>query len=300
MEKISNIGIVLVTYNRLSKLKKTLKYYENQTVLPRYIIIVNNASDDGTKEYLTKWKNEQSTINKYIINTSENLGGSGGFFLGEKKALDLEADWILVADDDAYPHLNYLETATEIICENAEKNISAICGKVIEQGGLYQRFYLNKFFSKNLLTMLSKEQYNSKFLFIDAFGYVGPIINKKKLQEAGLINKEFFIWADDVEHSLRLRRLGEIICCSDLVIEHDADKTNYDLSWKDFYGERNRIYLIKKLFPKRFFLLLFIAILKIFIKSKSLIEMKMKLIAIKDGVIGKLGKHSRYKPGWKP
>ena len=38
----SNIGIVIVTYNRLEKLKHTLNTYENQSLLPQYIIVVNN------------------------------------------------------------------------------------------------------------------------------------------------------------------------------------------------------------------------------------------------------------------
>ena len=43
------IGVVLVTYNRLEKLKIALKSYEEQTVLPKYILVVNNNSNDGTK-----------------------------------------------------------------------------------------------------------------------------------------------------------------------------------------------------------------------------------------------------------
>ena len=296
---MSNIGVVIVTYNRLSKLKKTLECYLNQTKLPEYIIVVNNASKDGTKEYLEEWKKESSIIKKYVINVKENTGGSGGFFIGEEKALTLDADWILVADDDAYPHSNYIEIALKTIDENKEKEISAICGKVIEYGDLGHRFYLNSFFNKSLLKMIPKDDYNSKYLFIDAFGYVGPIINKNKMKKVGLINKDFFIWADDLEHSLRLRKVGYIICCPKLVIEHEADKSNYILSWKDYYGVRNNVYLFKTLFPSRFPFLLIKELLKIFIKSKSLVEIKMKLVAFKDGVLGNLGKHIKYKPGWK-
>ena len=43
------IGVVLVTYNRLEKLKIALKSYEEQTVLPKYILVVNNNSNDGTR-----------------------------------------------------------------------------------------------------------------------------------------------------------------------------------------------------------------------------------------------------------
>ena len=50
-----NFGVVLVTYNRLDKLKIALECYEKQSYLPKNIIVVNNASTDGTKEYLDEW-----------------------------------------------------------------------------------------------------------------------------------------------------------------------------------------------------------------------------------------------------
>lgn len=304
MRKISNIGVVLVTYNRLEKLKKTLDYYEKQTVLPKYIIVVNNASTDNTKNFLGKWKKEDCNINKIVINSLENLGGSGGFYIGQKEALKLDAEWVMVADDDAYPHLDYLEKAMNIIDIIDENEVSVICGKVLELGQLCQRFKLNTVFNLNLLTMMSPIDYKKQIFSIDAFGYVGPIMNIKKLEKVGLINKDFFIWADDLEHSIRLKKVGEIICCSSLIIEHDVDRSNYKLSWKDYYGVRNRLYLVKTLLPNRYPWVLLITLLKTFlgviIKGKSLIEVRLRLTAIKDAWNNKLGKHKIYKPGWKP
>ena len=63
---ISNIGAVVVTFNRLEKLKKALESYEKQTLLPEYIIVVDNASKDGTKEYLERWKKGNSEYEKIV------------------------------------------------------------------------------------------------------------------------------------------------------------------------------------------------------------------------------------------
>ena len=79
------LGVVLVTYNRLNELKKALECYEKQSYLPKHVIIVNNASNDGTKEYLEKWVNKKSKIEKEIINLKKNTGGSGGFHEGLKR-----------------------------------------------------------------------------------------------------------------------------------------------------------------------------------------------------------------------
>ena len=69
----------------MEKLKKALACYEKQTKSFRNLIVVNNHSNDGTFEYLEKWKSENAIFAKHVINTEDNLGGSGGFYSGQKK-----------------------------------------------------------------------------------------------------------------------------------------------------------------------------------------------------------------------
>ena len=71
------IACVIVTYNRLEKLRKCLSCYENQSICPSEIIIVNNNSSDGTKEFLEQWKCLDSSIKKTVINLESNQGGAG-------------------------------------------------------------------------------------------------------------------------------------------------------------------------------------------------------------------------------
>ena len=105
-----NIGAVIVTYNRLDKLKKCLAAYETQTYQPSKILVVNNASTDGTKEYLIQWEGDNtSPVQKYVLHMNENLGGAGGFAEGIRHMQDMEVDWIWIADDDAYPDEKCLE-----------------------------------------------------------------------------------------------------------------------------------------------------------------------------------------------
>ena len=61
------IGVVLVTFNRLNKLKIALESYNTQTYKPSYILVVNNNSTDGTTEYLEEWKQTNQGYNKIVI-----------------------------------------------------------------------------------------------------------------------------------------------------------------------------------------------------------------------------------------
>ena len=93
-----NIFIVIVTYNRLKYLQKTVfECVKTNT----NIIVVNNNSIDGTLDYLEKVKHIYENI--YVFNLEKNIGGSGGFAFGISKAIEYGADWIWVMDDDVYP-----------------------------------------------------------------------------------------------------------------------------------------------------------------------------------------------------
>lgn len=52
---VRKVAAVVVTYNRLEKLKKVLASLESQTRLPQMLVIVNNAATDGTAEYLQEY-----------------------------------------------------------------------------------------------------------------------------------------------------------------------------------------------------------------------------------------------------
>jgi len=66
-----NLLVVMITYNRLAYSQKTLDYLLDTIKVPHYILIVDNASDDGTKLWLADMK-QTKKIDDYIIN-EDNL-----------------------------------------------------------------------------------------------------------------------------------------------------------------------------------------------------------------------------------
>lgn len=300
-----DIGVVIVTYNRLNKLKKTLSCYLSQKLIPKYILVVNNASTDGTDMYLSEWKSQKDIVTKYIINLPENKGGSGGFYAGQKEAASLDANWIMLADDDAYPSLDYIEGMQLFINDHKNENISAVCGKVDEHGVIVSnhRGRLNNLWSiSNYRSKLSIEDYKEKVVNLDCISYVGIVINKKKLKKVGFVNKDYFIWNDDIEHCLRLKKVGKLVCIPQYTIFHDCDLAHIKLSWKSYYGWRNQIDMFRRhFFPQFIFTttVFFIKTCCLPLKGNRLIEMKLRFAAIRDGIFGRLGLNKVYKPGWK-
>ena len=146
--KKMKIGAVVVTYNRLDKLKKALESFEKQLYLPAYVIVADNASTDGTAQYLRQWQKEDAGFKKIILTMESNMGGSGGFYAGIKRAMEQEADWIWVSDDDAYLKDDALKQASDYLEEQPDLDkISAICGKVIKNGKMdinHGKYYYKK------------------------------------------------------------------------------------------------------------------------------------------------------------
>ena len=305
MDKV--IGVVIVTFNRLPKLIKTLKAYSEQTLFPKYIIVVNNASSDNTDSFLAEWMQRKESFCKYVINLPKNVGGSGGFYAGQKKALELDAEWIMLADDDAYPSPNYIEGMQQYIQGHKLQEISAICGSVLERNrdGLnnFHRGYLKNLWSINYRSRMSEADYREKSVEIDCISYVGIVINIQKMREVGLVEKDYFIWNDDIEHCIRLRKVGKLICIPQYIINHDCDAEHMTLSWKTYYGWRNQINMFKRHFFIQFLFITSVLFLKtclLPLKGNRFVEMRLRFTAIKDGVLGNLGISKIYKPGWKP
>ena len=97
------LGVVIVTYNRIELLKECIANCINQVLKFDKIFVINNASTDGTTEFL----NNLAYDNIMVINSKENLGGSGGFYEGIKIALNYDLDYLLLIDDDAILDANY-------------------------------------------------------------------------------------------------------------------------------------------------------------------------------------------------
>lgn len=119
IKEYEKIIIVVVTYNRKLTLKRCLFSLLAQSQLPDLIIIVDNASTDGTEEMLQKEFSNHSLL--AYVNLGTNLGGAGGFHFGSKLAIEKGADWVCLMDDDCLPDKDCLRQLMKNI--NNKNNI---------------------------------------------------------------------------------------------------------------------------------------------------------------------------------
>ena len=304
-----SVGVVLVTYNRLEKLKISLAKYDAQTYPIKYVIVVDNNSTDGTAKYLQEWKKLECKYHKYVFRLDTNTGGAGGFHKGMEEALKLDAQWVWLSDDDAYPHKDCIEQLIafydSLLAEQQKKTVS-LCATVYNNGVIHEghRNHLRITPLKATFVCTTLEEYKQKAFEIDIFSYVGTMIKKSVLNQVGLDRKEFFIYCDDQEHAIRVSRAGTVYCVTDAKVDHDTPPPKAGMiNWGRYYKKRNDLLMRKYNFPYRYYLLKYI---KGYIKDVSIFSSNAKVLkrvlraAYHDARINNTGLHEIYKPGWQP
>lgn len=300
------IGVLVVTYNRLDKLKKALHAYSIQSYKPKTVIVVDNNSKADTNEYLKEWLSVDEGFEKKVYTMSKNLGGSGGFGYGFEKMTEEDVDWIWVADDDAYPEKDCFELIEKYINKDKEGSTVAVCSSVISMGEIdtWHRRRLKTYFGIVKEECIPAKEYSDLFE-LDFLSFVGSMIKKEALRKAGNVRTDFFIAYDDSEHSIRLRKFGKIKCIPKAKVIHDtqdieipnATGQNIAVSWKKFYAIRNKLYSYRIHYGK-----IQAWVYEIYYslknrKNKALYQMTKK--ALKMSRNSELGLDEVYNPMWK-
>lgn len=247
----NKIGVISLTYNRLNKLKKVLESYDNQEYKPEFVLVYNNCSTDGTADYLKQWQEEVKEYDKYVITSDKNYGGAGGFHNAMEEALKHSFDWLWIADDDAYAQNDTLLRLNDSINKYGDKNY-AISGTVYEFGEInysHRRTIKHTIIGPREKRSLPTD-YKKDYFKIDIFSFVGAAIRREVFEQIGLPRGDMFIWYDDTEFSIRVSKKYGTICVPSIIINHDPDKANNELSWKNYYGTRNKLYTYYKHFNR--------------------------------------------------
>lgn len=245
----TKIAAVVVTFNRLEKLKKVLSSLEAQTRLPDQLVIVNNAATDGTdsflKEYAANFKYSDS-VQLDIVTLEKNEGGAGGFSAGMRRAYEIGCDYAWIFDDDGYPEPDALDKLFkgygDAVAELgpdvpfACSLVKFIDGTISEMNNPIPTWDWGRLKAKGLDIVL-----------VSRCSFVSVLIPRWVMEAFGLPYKEYFIWFDDAEYTLRITRACPGVQVLDSVVLHDMGVNrgvnfgmiNEKNVWKFLYGARN-------------------------------------------------------------
>ena len=239
----NTIAAVVVTYNRKHLLKECIDHLFNHSLNGLDVLVIDNASTDGTDEMVSQFSNDQL---KYI-NTGKNLGGAGGFQFGIRKAMELGYDYLWLMDDDTMPSPTALQYLVEF--SQSHQDIGFLSSKVLWKDGSLCNMNIPK------VTINKKlKHFDGDPSEIVMASFVSFFVPANVVQKVGLPIKEFFIWGDDIEYSRRISRLFKCFFIPQSVVIHKSASNNGSNIATDSverlnryqYAYRNEVYIYRR------------------------------------------------------
>ena len=329
-ETRERVAANVVTYNRKFLLGECLDALLNQTYPLDAVFIIDNASTDGTPEYLMERGfidallhprkepleavkriplslHPDRRIEIHYVRMHENTGSSGGQYEGVKRGYEQGFDRLWLMDDDAEATNDCLE----ILIREASKNgFWAVCPLIVGSPSEKVQFNHHKILRRSIF--LNEEKIDTwedilkkGVVRIDANAFVGPLIHREVISSVGFPNKDFFMWVDDKEFTYRISRRYDLYLVTGGVIKHKDENNPTEekriptkIYWKQYYGIRNGI-VFESVFNNRV-----TAVLKglyvLFRKSlgvmyfredNKLYRLKVIFRGVVDGLMGRLGRN---------
>ena len=180
---------VVVTFNRKELLRKCLQSLLRQTRALDCILVVDNASTDGTLDALNA---EFASLQQLKLKT--NTGGAGGFKAGMQWAYDHGYEWVWVMDDDIEVTPECLETMLgwqhigDIIQVRKQMPWGPLIWEAIwDASSASPITYVNDLSFAN----------GKKWAAIQYCNFEGALIRRVVITRAGLPDERFFVAGDD-------------------------------------------------------------------------------------------------------
>lgn len=234
---MSNAAVV-VSFNRRELLERCLSALSQQTRPLDEIIVIDNGSTDGGPDMV-----RSLYPRVFLFETGVNLGGAGGFAWGVELAAERGHDYVWLMDDDGEPDFDSFEELMAAV-ESSDVPLSFAASMVTthEDGSPN---------AGNLPVLSSDMQHQLKAqeigtIAVRAATFVGVLVNIAIARTTHLPQRDYFIWIDDMEYTLRLSRLAPAVMVSRSTIKHPMNAGgSKDMKGRLFYHLRNQIWVIK-------------------------------------------------------
>ncbi len=275
------------------------------------LVVVDNGSTDGSTDIISK-----NYPKVHLIQNKENLGFAKGNNVGIRHALENNADYVWLLNNDTVVEQ---DTLLNMVTEAEKDPLTGIIGSKI--------YYFNS--TKKILfagAMINWSRAISNHIGLNEtdvgqYDYVKEIdrvsgcsmlVKREVCNSVGLLDENFFLYVEEVDWCVRARKVGfKCLFVPSSVVYHKASASIPLIgTWSkvfNYYNTRNFLYLIQKSFnsPMREIILLRVILKKLWGERRNVINIlfftitspnKAKpyefpvLFGLKDFLINKMGR----------
>ncbi len=231
---------VVVTYNRKALLRQCLAALREQTRRPDRVLVVDNASTDGTREMVRDEFGEAE-----LLALPENAGGAGGFHAGLRAAHEGGADWSWLMDDDTIPAPDALAELLAAPARLLETPLLLSSRALWSDGSLHP---MNEpSFKREPEHFI--DSCERGLLPLRMATFVSLLVRRATVERFGLPLAHYFIWSDDIEYTARVLRDGPHgYFVPSSVVEHrtrSAHTAVTETGGRFYFHVRNSLYMMR-------------------------------------------------------
>jgi rhamnopyranosyl-N-acetylglucosaminyl-diphospho-decaprenol beta-1,3/1,4-galactofuranosyltransferase len=207
----------VVTFNRREDLLRCLESLDAQEHAPARIVIVDNASTDGTPEALRAagWLVRDDVSYRRL---ERNTGGAGGFSEAVGIARATGAQWLWLMDDDVEPSADALAQLLGAP-EAGDPTTACLCPTVVGPDGAVQTNHRGGF-RGHPRPLPAAEYQTGNHPELGFTSFVAPLVRSDAARRIDPPRADFFIWCEDYEYSFRLREHGAIVLVPEARVRH--------------------------------------------------------------------------------
>lgn len=235
------VVVSVVTRDRRDLLRESLTAVMAQTRPADRVVVVDNASSDGTREMLA-----EEFAGTLVVALPANQGATGGFHEAIRVGLREGAEWLWLLDDDSFPRPTALaELLAALERSTAAATPALLCSRVEWRDG--EPHPMNRPTVRRRDPQLLVDAVRQGLLPLRAATWVSLMVSREAVERTGMPLRHFFYQADDIEYTARILRdaVGYFVPRS--VVEH---RTPSKHTWTDddrrfYYHARNTVYMLR-------------------------------------------------------
>jgi rhamnopyranosyl-N-acetylglucosaminyl-diphospho-decaprenol beta-1,3/1,4-galactofuranosyltransferase len=282
------VGAVVVTHNRRDLLRECLAAVLGQTRRPDHVLVVDNASDDGTASMLR----DEFAGRIDVLVLAENAGSSGGFHAGFAEGVRRGFDWLWAMDDDTLPAPEALErllAARERLAGLPEPVLLA--SKVVWTDRTVHPMNAPAPDPSDIDVFTTAVERG--LMPIRSTTFPSLLVRRDAVERHGPPRSGFWIWADDIDFTGRILRDEPGYFVPDSVAVHKTASAHapWEGGRRFFYAVRNGLFILRgdTLTPKEKFgwLLLVGSQIQRFFATEGVKWWAVKVVGrgLRDGVL---------------